>query len=561
MTTRLLLTLLAGICFSAAPQVSAAAEPSGGVTGGCVSSVYSEQTWAGNSHPTLLAQSWRSQGNGRQQSNSPFGGVRAKTLIRMGLLIAGLIGGLIVFLVRLASNSSSASRQPMLPPHVSSADVSSGPAVGSLPGPQPQSGGRPLPAQLPAKPMPALAAHAPSPLGGIGLRMLMAAAFALVIIVGVFAARLVFMWPALAGTAETTTTDPPFSIEQFDEFRSRLESLRELERAQFEQRWEAVEAIKSDSGQNDAQLATELNDTVSPPRTFQTLKPPSAPISEVAWDDTDLVESGVSISRRGMSFHDLAPEGAVLVGLRVTSDRHRLQSIQPIYQQADQYVLGQVQGNESQEQMAQLLAQPGHAVTALRLDVGGRVEGLQVEFGRVSEGRIDPADKYVSSFFGRKIPNNAIVIEGQGDLFAGVAGKILDGFDELYLKRIMELDACTEVQPHLEMSTTTTLPRAGGTSANEFADSAPEGGFLVGMRFFLGRSWGGAIQGVQPIYQVGGEYQVGRRYGADGGLAHQELARPGYAVGAIDARAGLVLNSVQMTFQRVAEGKLDSTDS
>ena len=79
------------------------------------------------------------------------------------------------------------------------------------------------------------------------------------------------------------------------------------------------------------------------------------------------------------------------------------------------------------------------------------------------------------------------------------------------------------------------------------------------MRFFIGRNWGGALRAVQPIYLVGDKYQLGRRYGADGGLAHQVIAKPGYAVGRIDANAGLVLNSAQLTFQRATETGLDIT--
>ena len=44
-------------------------------------------------------------------------------------------------------------------------------------------------------------------------------------------------------------------------------------------------------------------------------------------------------------------------------------------------------------------------------------------------------------------------------------------------------------------------------------------------------------------------------------MAHQVIARPGYAIGKIDARAGLVLNSVKLTFQRVTSDGLDPTDA
>jgi hypothetical protein len=101
---------------------------------------------------------------------------------------------------------------------------------------------------------------------------------------------------------------------------------------------------------------------------------------------------------------------------------------------------------------------------------------------------------------------------------------------------------------------------AGSEVGEPFSDAAPEGGLLVGLRLAKGKNWGGALQAVEPVYQVGAGYQIGGRHGTPGGDEHQLVAKPGYAVGAINARAGLVLNAVQSVFYRVAGNRLDPAD-
>ena len=96
-----------------------------------------------------------------------------------------------------------------------------------------------------------------------------------------------------------------------------------------------------------------------------------------------------------------------------------------------------------------------------------------------------------------------------------------------------------------------------------FQDVAPAGGWLVGLRVIKGESWGGSILALQPIYQVGGEYRVGQQCGGGiAGIEHlQLLGKPGYAIGKIEARIGLIMNAVRTHFYRVNGQKLDSADA
>jgi hypothetical protein len=104
-------------------------------------------------------------------------------------------------------------------------------------------------------------------------------------------------------------------------------------------------------------------------------------------------------------------------------------------------------------------------------------------------------------------------------------------------------------------------PREKG-GRDEFDDRAPSGAWMVGLRIVRGNSWGGAVRSIQPIYQVEDKYHLGSLCGSEGGEAQTEvLAQPGYAIGKIECRAGLVNNAVRLTFCRVKEQGLDPDDS
>ena len=85
---------------------------------------------------------------------------------------------------------------------------------------------------------------------------------------------------------------------------------------------------------------------------------------------------------------------------------------------------------------------------------------------------------------------------------------------------------------------------------------------LVGMRIIRGKSWGGAVQALRPIYQGTDSYLLGTWCGEPGGDQQaQTIAKPGYAVGAIEVHRGLVINAVRIEYWRCpADGKLDPDD-
>jgi uncharacterized protein YtpQ (UPF0354 family) len=103
---------------------------------------------------------------------------------------------------------------------------------------------------------------------------------------------------------------------------------------------------------------------------------------------------------------------------------------------------------------------------------------------------------------------------------------------------------------------------AGSERLPAYRDIAPPGGWLVGLRVTQGSNWNGAIRAIEPIYQVGRNYQLGQRHGLPGGVSQTELlAREGYAIGAVTVRAGLVMNALKVEFQRVNGNRLDVNDA
>ncbi|MBC7855826.1 MAG: hypothetical protein IAF94_20555, partial [Pirellulaceae bacterium] len=85
-----------------------------------------------------------------------------------------------------------------------------------------------------------------------------------------------------------------------------------------------------------------------------------------------------------------------------------------------------------------------------------------------------------------------------------------------------------------------------------FRDMAPAGCWLVGLRVVQSTNWGGAVCGVQPIYQSEGQYVPGEYCGARGGVKQVLLlAKPGFAVSAVQVQSGLAMNALQLQYLQV----------
>jgi hypothetical protein len=102
----------------------------------------------------------------------------------------------------------------------------------------------------------------------------------------------------------------------------------------------------------------------------------------------------------------------------------------------------------------------------------------------------------------------------------------------------------------------------GGRSDREQRDSAPAGGLLVGFELGMAPFFRDDIpRAIRPIYLTGKKISYGKQYGTRTGKLAKVVAKEGYAVAAVTARAGLVLDGFSVTFARVTDDGLDMKDS
>ena len=288
----------------------------------------------GGGESVLVAQTWSGR-DSYEQSVSSNVRFRAKSVIKLALFVEAFIGGLIAFLVRTLSGfGGSGSNDGRL--GASDPPPSEGPFASSavVPGPAAALGSATASASAP----PRLGQPTSKPTTSRpGLTMFWV--FGSLIGIGaiaLFGFAAVALW--FVSMSRTVATPPtfdgaPFSAEQAEEFLAQVELVMDPAKAEFEKRWAEAVAENAAIAELDAQPETSS----PPPRT---IPDEATPIESPALNVSDLVSLGVSITHRGMSFDDVAPEGGVLVGFRVTGDEHKFQSIQPVCQVAKEYVLG-----------------------------------------------------------------------------------------------------------------------------------------------------------------------------------------------------------------------------
>jgi hypothetical protein len=105
-------------------------------------------------------------------------------------------------------------------------------------------------------------------------------------------------------------------------------------------------------------------------------------------------------------------------------------------------------------------------------------------------------------------------------------------------------------------------PEPNGNERERFRELAQDGGVLVGARVgYIDATRDMKVGMIQPIFQAGSRYVGGRRYGKDVPPSITVVAKPGYAVGAINTRTGLFLDAFQLVFMKYDDGQLDPNDS
>jgi hypothetical protein len=97
---------------------------------------------------------------------------------------------------------------------------------------------------------------------------------------------------------------------------------------------------------------------------------------------------------------------------------------------------------------------------------------------------------------------------------------------------------------------------------DRFREIAPVGSVLVGFNVAYVNAFGGTmIGGIQPVFRNGTAVSTGVAHGGSGRFGTSVVAKPGFAVGGIRMRTGLILNGFEVVFMRLKGDRLDPTES
>lgn len=270
----------------------------------------------------------------------------------------------------------------------------------------------------------------------------------------------------------------------------------------------------------------------------------------------------------GTPFTDVTPAGGVLVGVRASCDgqpKATVRAIRPLYLSADGYSEGEKHGTGGEFETV-VIARPGFAVGGIEYHRFGDSAGLRLLFVRVNPMGLDAQESYFSPWLGYPWERGQQRTDSGQRFVAGITGytgEVLNGIGLMLVgsQAVRWPNEPIPLTGELRRAAAARAPlRANQANGRPFSDQAPEGGLLVGMRLAKGKNWGGALQAVQPIYRVGTQDSPGARHGQAGGEEHELVAKPGYAVGAVHARAGLVMNAVQLVFYRIDGKRLNRED-
>jgi len=269
---------------------------------------------------------------------------------------------------------------------------------------------------------------------------------------------------------------------------------------------------------------------------------------------------------------DLAPDGVLLVGLEVVIGKpihdELIQSVRPIYRAGETEWFGAQFGTDVKNAVT-IKAKAGYAIGAISVKARIVCDGFSVTFMKVTDGKLDPKDSYESDWIGWNGPSRATKVGGDGTPAVGVAVKT-GNFPRADTKDVSGLGLVFKGQEKADLNAVkpNLVPQGkdpailGGAFDPQFKDMAPEGGLLVGFEIGLGKFFDrDVIRAARPIYRAGKKDTFGEQRGTQLTNVATVKAKEGYAVGAITVKHGLGFDGMSVTFMKVADGKLDPSDS
>ncbi|MEX2317714.1 MAG: SHD1 domain-containing protein [Pirellulales bacterium] len=321
-----------------------------------------------------------------------------------------------------------------------------------------------------------------------------------------------------------------------------------------------------DADHSSAPTAAEPGIPAPPPAV---LGDATQPLPSVEYSDADVKPTLRVGQDQPPTYDDRAPQQGVLVGTRLYFDRPsagHLVGLQPIYQVSTKYQLGRVLGSNVGSAQ-DILAKPGFAVGRMEIFKLVSLEAVRLTFCKVEGNELSPTETYQSDWFGNQRGQPLNLSSGRA-LAVGLLGSAEHRIHSLGIYRTSVPDHFAQTLgkpavslPEQAAPASPTPVEIKASNQETFRDIANDGAVLVGLRVTQGEEWGGAVRAIQPIYQKEDAYRVGAWCGEPGESPHVLMAKPGYVVSRIDARAGAVVNSIQLQFSLVRDGRLDPQDS
>jgi hypothetical protein len=318
-----------------------------------------------------------------------------------------------------------------------------------------------------------------------------------------------------------------------------------------------------------------------PPRPPGSPPPPDGPILRplpIGWLTSKTFGTGSTDS----PFNEFRTDGSVLIGFQVGAD---MRYFRPIWLTPEGEDLGTEYGKKPDDQtkLVTLKARDGFSVGGMVVNGGpnehspDRLDGISLSYAKriPKKTSLNLKDTYTSSWAGEM----AFPGKGQhalGTLNFPIVG--IHGQRDPYTGEITALGFIVPNKP--DGWTTAPAPEkllggkpertklAGDETPNltPFSDAAPAGGWLVGVEVYVSK-WKGfeAIGSVRAMYTIGAKPLDGVRLGTPLDKSKDRvvrvLARPGYAVGAINVKGGAEVSGFSITFMKVKGTRLDSKDS
>lgn len=275
------------------------------------------------------------------------------------------------------------------------------------------------------------------------------------------------------------------------------------------------------------------------------------------------VETEIAAGGNDPMFKDFGPEKSFLVGFEVTTGPQdkpvEIVGLRPIFRAGETEAFGEQHG--PREGAKTIKAKPGFAVGSVTVRRDNRVRGLLVTFMKLDGGKLNPSEKYESEWIGDRTTHESVTLDGKGSPFVAVTGRESPHQTRQLTGLGLTPDSSEAAAIRRAWTAGTPTEVLGVSFDPSTRDIGPADGLLVGLEIGLEKSrQSNVVRSLKPIYRVGETESTGKQFGKDQPETVKLVAKPGYAIGAVNTRIGLTVDGLSVTFMKVVDGKLDSKD-